>query len=137
MNKLSQLVNTKLKLVTFVIMPLIILLLIISMVYLSFFTNNEPQTQEQVTSSSLSPPIIKKEFADSSQGLDSQSIKSFDELNVSSVAQSKASASVTALTSPVASNIIAELIEVNKNLEAIESVVDGADQDLDNQILNN
>jgi ABC-type multidrug transport system fused ATPase/permease subunit len=136
MNIFTKTINTKLKLVTFVIFPLLIIVLVVVGIYLLTNQNKEVQLIDQAVSDLEQT---------SQQNISSLSVdelvvnngnKSFDELNESSKS-TKTNSSVAAKSSAIQSTPDQDIKDVQILLNKIETVDLSDDQPLDDQIIQN
>jgi hypothetical protein len=144
MTFLSQLTNTKLKLVTFVIFPIIILILGGLGVYNILNQSKQTQTIDEIVGQiekdigqSSTDLVTESNGINSSTSTNSNSPKtSFDDLSPSSKIAKNNSSSIT-LTSPVASTPAVDIKEIGELVEAVELDDNTKDQELDEQLAKN
>jgi exonuclease VII small subunit len=136
MNIFSKTINSKLKLVTFVILPVIIITLVILGIYLVTSQNKTTQEIGQVVSELEQNSQQTSSVTSEIETADISRNKSFDELNNSSKT-AKTTSSIIALSSPIANSPEQDLKEVETILDKLESTDLSGDQTLDAQIISN
>jgi cytoskeletal protein RodZ len=136
MNIFTKTINTKLKLVTFVIFPLIIVALVIVGIYLLTNQNKEVQLIDQAVTELEQTPQQEASTNSQELSLDSKRNKTFDELNSSSKS-TKVNNSAVAKSSPIASTPEQDIKDIEALLEKVESTDLSDDQSLDDQIIQN
>jgi hypothetical protein len=137
MSFFQNLFSSKLRILAFVIFPIVILILALAWVYLLFFNSTNNASQEKVMrleSNSISKQITSQ--INLSYSSKSITKATFEDLNIpKTFVNSKSSAII--LTSPVASTPELDATEINTLLDNIESMDNNDDAALDNQILEN
>ena len=137
---LKHIFNSKLSIITFLVLPAVIILIIIAWVYILFF-NNAPANPEVTNTSSTIQTSIVLETQNSNLTTSSKfeslgSKISFDDLEKpKSTLQSQSS--TVALTSPVASTPELDATEIGSLLNRVELLDNNDDKGLDDQILEN
>jgi cytoskeletal protein RodZ len=139
MSFFQNLFSSKMKILTFVVLPIFIILLIAAWIYMIFFANSTTTLQEQSASSVVEIGSIQDFVTNKSTQISSSKSTtkaSFDDLEKPK-STTNSQSSIVALTSSVASTPEIDATEIMTLLDKIELLDSNEDATLDNQILEN
>jgi hypothetical protein len=143
MSIFASILSSKLKLLTFVILPLIIVILLGVMAYLYINRGNQVnqlatsiESAESITNQENSTLVSTTNSLNTSIVSKSKTTKTFEDITTRS-SKSNLISSAVAISSPIGSNPEIDSIEIDQLLTKIEADTSSDDKGLDNQILSN
>jgi hypothetical protein len=137
MNFFNNIFSSKLRILTFIVLPSVIMLLILAWVYLLFFGPTTPQKQIQSPELEITNSVYLALSSTTTNSSTKNNVKStFGDLDKTESKVSSQS-SVIKLTSPVAATPETDSSQIVSLLDNIETLDNNDDVSLDNQILEN